>query len=230
MNTKTKLISAAAIFGALSSTAALGAVNDWEDPSVSDEPATNAEKPMNLSVEFFYAASMDEYAEGVSDTKVNLFGDAFLLNRQISFQNSPVAFDVGLLAILDYGYSDYSDYYYTGYYYSKVELTQFDFMVGPQFGVRFLPAEAVSFGLGAQLGIDYRYGKVEETGYRDATESKLGTFLGFYANMKIDLSEICDLSLTYRLMQTNVDFEDDLKGAEKDIGYHMFAIGVNFKF
>jgi len=181
----------------------------------------NSSDSYNLSIEFFYAASLDDYFD---DAKINLFGGTFSITNAMPL-NDKVALELGVLCTLDYGTDSVSGY---------VDLTQADFMVGPQFGLRFNPRENISFGIGAQFGVDVRYAEIEVGHYSD-DDTGFGTFLGLYAGPKIKLSESCDLSFTARYVKTSVEFDfKSLKSIDADqdvdIDYLMFGVGVNFKF
>jgi len=184
------------------------------------QQAENSSDSYNLSIEFFYAASLDDYFD---DAKINLFGGTFSITNAMPL-NDKVALELGVLCTLDYGTDSVSGY---------VDLTQADFMVGPQFGLRFNPRENISFGIGAQFGVDVRYGEIEAEARRynySVDDTGFGTFLGLYAGPKIKLSESCDLSFTARYVKTSVEFDFYGIDEDVDIDYLMFGVGVNFKF
>lgn len=220
MITHKTALTAATLLAALSSTAAFGAGDSTNSTAPETQRTETSEKKWGLSTEVFYASALDGYFSD-SESEVDLYGTTFLFNRTLS-SDDKLAVDLGVLGILDYGTEDYYG----------LDLTQIDLMAGTQFGLRFMPTEDISFGLGTQFGVDARYGKLEyRSQYRSGSEDDIGfgTFWGIYVNSRVKLSRVCDLSLTARYMKTSVelsDFYDD----DFNIGYLMLGIGVNFKF
>lgn len=215
MITHKKALTVATLLAALSSTAAFGAGGDSTNNTAPETQRTEtSEKKWDLSTEAFYASALDGYT---SAAEVDLCGATFLFNRTLSIDDK-LAVDLGVLGILDYGTEDY---------YGS-DLTQIDLMAGPQFGLRFMSTEDISFGLGTQFGVDARYGKLKSRS-RSNDDIGFGTFWGIYVNSKVKLSKDCDLSLTARYMKTSVELSD-FANNDFNIGYLMLGIGVNFKF
>lgn len=255
---KTRNFIAASTIFAISSISAFSAEADWESSSPSGKD--NAwerdsgffeivDSPKTWSISFgpFAGLTSDEYVKGNTDTRVNIFGGQFLLNKTIAAKrnNAPIGLDVGLFTVLDVGYAEWDEYnyyydYYDGIYYVdsyEYELSQWDFMIGPQIGLRLLPNNALSIGFGIQGGLDVRsceytekyksYNYSHETEY---SESKAGTFFGVYADLRIRLSECWALYGTYRYVGTNVKFEEYFFKDAEEIGYHMISLGAVFSW
>jgi len=238
MKTSRFFFALSAIF-AISSVGAFAAEAEWESSSSSEDNAWTADsgffeivpeqKTWNLSFGPFAALTADEYVEGYKDTRVNVFGAQVLLSKTFAVANSPVGFDLGLLGCLGYGVSEWDDYY-------ECELSQWDFMLGPQFGIRLNPSnKGISIGFGVQVGIDYRNLEyTEESKYSsrhtDLEDDEVGAFYGVYWDLRTPLSDGWALSITYRYMGTNVDFKGDAKGVEDSIGYHMISLCATFAF
>jgi len=242
MITTQKFLAPALLLCALS-TSVFGATNDWtsddwanqDDSQRSMTIASKSDNSWELSFETFIGLTNDEYVPGNDETSIQIFGEQFLLNKKIDLGTPAVSFDIGLLGIIDFGYNEWNI--------QDQEITQFDLMLGPQAGVRFMPNGKVSLGFGMQVGLDWRYGEYsyeqEEHGYGYAfhrkyeyDDSEIGTFFGIYGNMRILLSEHWSLSMSYHFMQTSVDFGGDFKYLylEEDIAYHMFSIGAAFSW
>jgi len=235
MITTRKFLASALLLGALS-TSAFGATNNWTSDDWADQDDTQrsmaivskSDNSWELSFETFVGLTSDKYDSRNDETSLQIFGEQFLLNKKIDLGTPVVGFDIGLLGIIDFGYNEWNSY--------DSEMTQFDLMLGPQAGVRFMPNKKVSFGFGVQIGFDWRYGEYscDDWGYygyygrRDYNDNELGMFFGIYGNMRISLSEHWALSMSYHFMQTSVDFGGDFKDIEEDIAYHMFSIGAAF--
>jgi len=237
MKTTRNFFAASAIF-AISSVAGFASEADWESSSPNEGNAWTADsgffeivpeqKTWCLSFGPFAALTADEYVEGYKDTRVNVFGAQFLLSKTFAGANSPVGFDLGLLGCLGYGVSEWDDY-------RENELSQWDFMLGPQFGIRLNPSnKGVSIGFGVQVGIDYRNieytekRKYSSYKYEDLEDDEVGAFYGVYWDLRTPLSDSWALSITYRYMGTNVDFKGEGEGVEDSIGYHMISLCATF--
>jgi len=183
--------------------------NDFESEVSQTENPSNS---WNLSIELFYATSLDEYLSG---DNVNLIGSNFSFSNTMPISDK-VALELGILFTLDYGTDTVLG----------IDLTQADFMVGPHFGLCFNPSKNISISVGTQIGLDVRYGEIEYGPYSD-DDTGFGTFLGLYAGPKIKLSESCDLSFTARYVKTEVN---NLLEGDYNMDYLMFGVGVNFKF
>lgn len=246
---KTRNFIVASTIFAISSISAFSAEADWESSSPSGKDnawerdsgffeIVNPPKTWSMSFGPFAGLTSDEYVKGNTDTSVNIFGGQFLLNKTIAAKrnNAPIGLDVGLFTVWDVGYAEWDEYYYYGYSY-EYELLQWDFMIGPQIGLRLLPNNDFSIGFGIQGGLDVRSGvctkKYKSYNYSHKTEyseSMAGTFFGVYADLRIRLSECWALYGTYRYVGTNVKFEEDFKNAEESIGYHMISLGAVFSW
>lgn len=249
---KTRNFIVASTIFAVSSISAFSAEADWESSSPSGNgnawerdsgffEIVDSPKTWSMSFGPFAGLTSDEYEKGNTDTRVNIFGGQFLLNKTIAAKrnNAPVGLDIGLFTVLDVGYAEYDEYYYYGYTTgsSEYELSQWDFMIGPQIGLRLLPNNDVSIGFGIQGGLDVRscegtkkYKSYDYSHKTEYSESMAGTFFGVYADLRIRLSESWALYGTYRYVGTNVKFEEDFENAEESIGYHMISLGASFSW
>ena len=249
-------LTAALALGTFSATSAFGAINDWDTDSDDDysfAPASrssqstksydgstgsydyydsgrNLYRGWNFSVSGFYAISNDEYVRGVSDSKVDIGGLAFQVNKEFYFGRAPVAFDLGLIAMIGIGESTldnttlYTDLR-SRYGYWEPDLYVVDAMEGITLGLKFNINDRVWLGFGAMLGFDYRYAELDD-GYYDDDDADVGYFYGVYGTGNFRLTDHFGITVSLRWLQTCVEFEDDLEGAEKDIGYFAFQAGV----
>lgn len=246
-------LAAALMLGSLTTTAAFGAINDWENegdsaafaPSHSssyDEPAPKSSydygrsysgsrySGWNFSISGFYAISNDEYVDDVDDSKVDIGGVAVQVNKEFYFGNSPVAFDLGLIAMIGVGESSLDGYRiytdkrsYRGY--RDPDLYVVDALEGVTLGLKFNLNDRVWLGIGAMLGFDYRYAEMDD-GYYDDDDASIGYFYGLYGTGNFRVSEHFAITAAVRWLQTSVEFEDDFDGAEKDIGYVAIQLGL----
>lgn len=245
-------LAAALMLGSLTTTAAFGAINDWENdgdsgafaPSRSasyDAPAPKNSYDYgsrygsrytgwNFSISGFYAISTDEYVDGVSDSKVDIGGLALQVNKEFYFGNAPVALDLGLIAMIGVGESSLDGYEiytdtrsYRGY--REPDIYIVDALEGVTLGLKFNINDRVWLGAGAMFGVDYRYAEMDD-GYYDDDDAEVGYFYGIYGTGNFRVSDHFALTVSLRWLQTSVEFEDDFDGAEKDIGYVAFQLGL----
>ena len=247
-----KLTSIAAILiGALSSTAAFGAINDREDVDAGGNaafvpksevaaPASRSRVPVaetyvaesgnrawSVSPGLFYAGANDD-CDSTYGSKIDLYGFSVLLNREFNPWNSFIAFDLGAFAIFGYGEGDYAGRYRESRYtvrHFDYDISQYDAMFGVQGGVKFLIGNDVSVGIGVLVGADCRYGELD-----DYDETAVGFVYGGYANVAYRLTARWSIFAAYNLLMTNVDYSEDLDGLEDEISYHMFSVGVGFSW
>ena len=247
-------LTAALALGTFSATSAFGAINDWDTDSDDDysfAPASrssqstksydgptgssydyydsgrNLYRGWNFSVSGFYAISNDEYVRDDSDSEVDIGGLAFQVNKEFYFGRAPVAFDLGLIAMIGIGESTCGDFYSsnTGRYYSDPDLYVVDALEGVTLGLKFNINDRIWLGFGAMLGLDYRYAEVDSD-WHDDDDADVGYFYGVYGTGNFRLTDHFGITVSLRWLQTCVEFEDDLEGAEKDIGYFAFQAGV----
>lgn len=243
-----KLFFATAAFCAVPA-ASFAEINDWDDtfssPTQKSAPAASnraesefgvgradasavpadadRSRENNFNISVFYAMAADEYISGASDTKIDTFGLMLQAGREFRSPGATVGLDFGVMTA--YAFGSASDIEGTG-----IDADQFDVMVNVYLGPRFGNTEdGASFGIGVFGGFDFRRLTLEYSG-SELDDTALGFMGGVYADLQVRLSDNCALSVAYHYALTSTDcFEDELDGAlEKEIGYHMFSVGLTF--
>ena len=181
MSTKTKLFSAAAIFGALSSTAAIGAVNDWDDP---DTTTSYSGWISSFSVEGFYGAAQEKLFKDFDIDKLDIGGLSIRYTGRMS-TTSPVFPELfGITSVgggtLDqtwYGYG-YHPYFGEGSYREELNYDLFSAQFAIGANIRFQPTEKFSIFAGVRVGLDIEYVEYEYK-YNSYRDQKNNTDVGF---------------------------------------------------
>lgn len=228
---------------------ALAAINDWEsdddelfapDTFTADTPLSPAPDTTGrytgwkFSTNVFYALSADSYIKGESDTKLDLYGLSLRVDKEFYFGNAPLALDVGLITLASYGTATADSIRYN-FTYADVDAQQIDIMEGVTLGVKFNAGDRVWVGAGGIVGLDCRYlyadldsvaGWYLDDGQLD--EFNYGLFYGVYATADFRFSSHFGMNVGVRYVATQVEFDDQLDGLEKDINYILFEIGFTW--
>lgn len=174
-----------------------------------------------LSIDAFYALSMDEYVDGIDDAEIDTFGITLNFNKEFYFGRSPIALDIGLLTIVGYGEGDIDAL--------CIEVGQVDLMEVLTLGLKFNIADAVWLGFGGMVGADVRLGWGELDGDGEwKSDAMVGPVYGAYGTGVFGISDHFALNASVAYLCTNVEFTSDFDGAEDEISYVMFEIGVTW--
>lgn len=237
MNLPKHIFALSALLFAASATSVFAAINDWENDTSDDnfssaaqQERSSSQQPSSdyvgwkFSTNLFYALSTDEYIDGVSDTKLDIYGLSFRVDKEFYFGKAPVAIDIGLIMMLSYGAAsvDVVD----------VDAQQVDVMEGLTLGLKFSVADRVWFGIGGMVGIDcrYLYADLGNSWWYDdqLDEFNYGLFYGAYATADFRFSSHFGMNIGVRYVATQVEFDDQLDGLEKDINYILFELGFTW--
>lgn len=241
MDTKTKLFTAAAIFGALSSTAALGAVNDWEDP---DTTTSYSGWISSFSVEGFYGAAQEKLFKDFDIDKLDIGGLSIRYTGRMS-TTSPVFPELfGITSVgrgtLDQTWHGYGyDPYFGEVSYTEelnYELLTAQFAIGAN--IRFQPTEKFSLFAGVRVGLAYESIDLEykENGWKkyDKTESDVGFLygIGIGADFNITKHHGITVSVDYVGSTAEPDFDniDGEKIKSEEQSYVMVSVGYKYTF
>ena len=245
----TLTVAAALTLSSLVSATAFGATDDWDDDwddddsyqtrrsrdssrassrdsrSSRDTSQSFSDKSRyggwKLSIDAFYALSNDEYVDGIDDTEIDTFGITLNFNKEFYFGRSPIALDIGLLTIVGYGEGDIDAPRI------KLDLMQVDLMEVLTLGLKFNIADVVWLGFGGMAGADVRWGELDGGGESES-EVMVGPVYGAYGTGVFGISDHFALNASVRYLFTNVEFTSELDGAEDEISYVMFEIGVTW--
>ena len=252
----TLTVAAALTLSSLVSATAFGATDDWDDDwdddssyqtrrshdssrASSRDSRSSRDTSQNfsdksryggwkLSIDAFYALSMDEYVDDIDDTEIDTFGITLNFNKEFYFGRSPIALDIGLLTIVGYGEGEIDGHciYVDRDWLHEPDIMQVDLMEVLTLGLKFNIADAVWLGFGGMVGADVRWAEVD--GGRTKSEVNVGPVYGVYGTGVFGISDHFALNASVRYLCTNVEFTNELDGAEDAISYVMFEVGVTW--
>lgn len=229
----TKLFTAAAILGALSSTAAIGAVNDGENSGT----ASSSGWVSAISGDLFYGFAQDELIKNSKLDDIDIAGLSVRYTGHLK-TDSPIFPEFFGIASFGAGSDDYKEYYVGSKETNEYDCDLFSAQFAVGANIRFQPTEKFSLFAGVRVGLAYESIDLEykENGWKkyDKTESEVGFLygIGVGADFNITKHHGITVSVDYvgSTAEPDFDYIDGEKIKTEKQSYVMVSVGYKYTF